>query len=55
MEPATIAILITSLVTLAVNVFQSVKMSHFKSSCFQCCELTHDMENQKLNSSGQKS
>lgn len=48
MDPASLVILIASIGTLILNVFQSIKSGHFKSSCLGCCELTHDIEGQPL-------
>lgn len=43
-EPLSIAALVASLATLFVNLFQSIKMGHLKSSCFGgCCEFESDV------------
>lgn len=50
MDGSTIAIIVTSVLTLVLNVYQSIKMNHFQSTCGKdCCSMTHDMENQAGN------
>ena len=46
-DGASIAILVTALGTLLLNVFQSIKSNHFRITCFGCCELTSDLEGQR--------
>lgn len=47
MDPAMIALIITSGLTLASNIFQSIRSGHFKmkSHC-QCCEMEYDKPNE---------
>jgi hypothetical protein len=41
MEPTTIALLVTSVSTLLLNIFQSVRSRHFEAKS-GCCEVTYD-------------
>lgn len=42
-EPFSVAALVVTIMTLAVNLFQSIRENHFKSTCFGCCEVQHDV------------
>lgn len=51
MEPTTIALLITTISTLLLNIYQSVKSRHFESSCcggcMECAYVSEHQSNDK--------
>ena len=49
MEPTTIALLITSITTLLLNIYQSVKSRHFESTCCGCMECAYVSEHHDNN------
>lgn len=42
MEPGTMILIVTGIITLIVNVVQSIKIHGLQSECLECCELKID-------------
>lgn len=51
MDTASIIVIITTVSSLILNIYQVVKSSHFKSTCGKCCSVESDLETRNLRTS----
>lgn len=54
MDAGTLTILVTSICSLLMNIYQTFKMTHFQSNCGKCCSLEADYKDTNSSTSATK-